>query len=230
MGCYANFAVGTTSFSTATYGEICASGLSNPASDWSKHNSFFLKNPSVRYLASVIQFGALSHCLLEHVVEVQMVGGCCSALISPISDLTTLLYPMNVVLLFKCVGPSMLPTFNTIGDIVIVDRLSSTRNVRKGNVVVSNSPVNPGQTICKRVAGLPGDRMVIGTPPWHGEVIVPPGHVWLLGDNPWNSSDSRKYAVCLKSFFFFFVKTIPHTTQRFLIYLNGLVMAQCRLA
>ncbi len=90
----------------------------------------------------------------------------------------------------------MLPTFNTIGDVVIVDRLSSTRNVRKGDVVVSNSPVNPGQAVCKRVAGLSGDRMTIGTLPWHGEVIVPPGHVWLLGDNPWNSSDSRKYAAC----------------------------------
>ncbi len=49
--------------------------------------SFLLKKSSVRYLASVIQFGALSHCLLEHVVEVQMVG-CCSALFSHVSGLT----------------------------------------------------------------------------------------------------------------------------------------------
>ncbi len=120
--------------------------------------------------------------------------GCYSALFSPTRKWPDpFSHSVNIVILLKCVGPSMLPTFNTVGDIVIVDRLSSTRNVWKGDIVVSNSPVNPKQTICKRVSGLPGDRMIIGTPPWHGEVIVPPGHVWLLGDNPWNSSDSRKY-------------------------------------
>ncbi len=95
----------------------------------------------------------------------------------------------------------MLPTFNTVGDVVIVDRLSSTRNVRKGDVVVSKSPANPGQDVCKRIAGLPGDSMMVGTFPWRGRVIVPPGHVWLLGDNPWNSSDSRKYATSHVLFF-----------------------------
>ncbi len=49
--------------------------------------SSLLQKSGVRFLASVIQFGALSHCLLEHVVEVRMVG-CYSALFSHVSGLT----------------------------------------------------------------------------------------------------------------------------------------------
>jgi mitochondrial inner membrane protease subunit 1 len=57
-----------------------------------------------------------------------------------------------------------------------------------GDVVVSQNPNRPG-TICKRIVGLPGDRILL----WNGDIlVVPDHHVWLEGDNPSNSLDSRQ--------------------------------------
>lgn len=52
--------------------------------------------------------------------------------------------------------------------------------------------------VCKRVIGLPGDVI---TPPhsshhnqqhWgSASITVPEGHVWIEGDNPQDSRDSR---------------------------------------
>lgn len=59
-----------------------------------------------------------------------------------------------------------------------------------GDVVVAHHPSRPG-TVCKRVTGLPGDQVLLSG---GGKMItVPDGHVWLEGDNPGNSSDSRLY-------------------------------------
>lgn len=59
-----------------------------------------------------------------------------------------------------------------------------------GDVVVANHPNRPG-TICKRVAGLPGDRIILKRT---GRLeTVPNGHVWLEGDNAYKSNDSRHY-------------------------------------
>jgi inner membrane protease subunit 1 len=63
-------------------------------------------------------------------------------------------------------------------------------------VVIAQSPSNPAQTVCKRIRGLEGD--VLRTSKRHrydkGKIItVPSGHVWLEGDNQFNSSDSRHY-------------------------------------
>ena len=75
----------------------------------------------------------------------------------------------------QCVGPSMLPTFNNRGDVVIFERVHitvftplcselkfmsesqiSARNgyIARGDVVVSRSPTNPVQLVCKRVVAL----------------------------------------------------------------------------
>lgn len=53
--------------------------------------------------------------------------------------------------------------------------------------------MNPHQFICKRIAALPGDT--IGQR-YHFNSFrqtVPSGHVWLLGDNKSNSTDSREF-------------------------------------
>jgi mitochondrial inner membrane protease subunit 1 len=57
-----------------------------------------------------------------------------------------------------------------------------------GDVVVSQNPNRPG-TICKRVVGLPGDQVILLN---GGMILVPDHHVWLEGDNPSNSMDSRQ--------------------------------------
>ena len=71
-----------------------------------------------------------------------------------------------------------------------------------GDVVVLQHPDRVG-TVCKRVLGLPGDMVTKPTrrtKKQHildrrrpGLYVVPDGHIWVEGDNPWNSSDSRNY-------------------------------------
>ena len=62
----------------------------------------------------------------------------------------------NVFEVTACVGPSMLPTFNRFGDIVLVERRI---DVGKGDVVVSRSPTNPKHMVCKRVVAVGGERV-----------------------------------------------------------------------
>ena len=70
-----------------------------------------------------------------------------------------------------CVGPSMLPTFNQWGDVVLVDRTpvcfannrpqaaKKKNGIGKGDVVVSRSPTNPKHMVCKRVVAVGGERV-----------------------------------------------------------------------
>ena len=121
----------------------------------------------------------------------------------------------------QCYGPSMLPTFNARGDVLLSefysvytdglqigeptgpaslgkDQFSAdiTEFLCAGDVVMARSPQNPKDMICKRVLGLGGDDVVVvpayGTSP-KTTVRVPRGHVWLQGDNTINSTDSRTY-------------------------------------
>lgn len=59
-----------------------------------------------------------------------------------------------------CVGPSMQPTLNSSGDIILTECISHRRGkIERGDVVVAISPRDPGTAVCKRVCGLPGDRV-----------------------------------------------------------------------
>mmetsp|Transcript_5587 Transcript_5587/g.5776 ORF Transcript_5587/g.5776 Transcript_5587/m.5776 type:complete len:165 (+) Transcript_5587:83-577(+) len=106
-------------------------------------------------------------------------------------------YVGNVTL---CVGPSMVPTFDEKGDLVVVDCFSQKilhRSYQQGDVVISVCPYDPEKTICKRIVALPGDTVSVQKKEY-GQIrdtitTVPRGHVWLQGDNPLNSTDSRSY-------------------------------------
>lgn len=88
-----------------------------------------------------------------------------------------------------CSGPSMEPTISS-KDILFTEHISTRLGwFRKGDIIISKCPYNPKQHICKRVVGLPGDRIRHA----YTTHIVPIGHVWLEGDNSSNSTDSRIY-------------------------------------
>ena len=127
---------------------------------------------TVESVKQLVQFGCLLHLIHEYGV-----------------DVTT------------CVGPSMQPTFNDVGDVVIMERLTPhLHRYTRGDVVIAKSPTNANQTVCKRIRALEGDMVTVpsdlaalmGGTADH-KIRIPKGHVWLEGDNSLNSTDSRYY-------------------------------------
>mmetsp|Transcript_3169 Transcript_3169/g.6551 ORF Transcript_3169/g.6551 Transcript_3169/m.6551 type:complete len:145 (-) Transcript_3169:65-499(-) len=88
------------------------------------------------------------------------------------------------------VGPSMQPTLNDAGDVIIIDKITPRiRGYRKDDVVLLKSPINPKNIMCKRIVAGPGEVVKQG-----GEFfLVPPGHIWVEGDNKDQSMDSREF-------------------------------------
>jgi signal peptidase I len=104
----------------------------------------------------------------------------------------------------------MAPTL-TDGQLVLTRSLRPAHAVGRGDLVVLDSPVEPGQHVVKRVVGLPGEKVAFdagrvsidGRPlpepyaspsVFRGEYDVPPGHVLVLGDNRDVSSDGRSWS------------------------------------
>lgn len=113
----------------------------------------------------------------------------------------------------------MEPTLHS-NNILITERISPRfQRIIRGDIIIAKNPNNPMQNICKRVIGLPGDRIITKSslhlnPFKSGDsnstvdktddesttnvftskaIVVPRGHVWIEGDNSENSSDSRFY-------------------------------------
>jgi inner membrane protease subunit 1 len=96
-----------------------------------------------------------------------------------------------VVDLTLCTGPSMEPMLHNNSDLVLLDRLSPfLGRIKRGDIVVADSPTRPGQTVCKRIAAVAGEPIPNS---FFKDAVVPPDCVWLLGDNRHNSTDSRIY-------------------------------------
>lgn len=96
-----------------------------------------------------------------------------------------------MTLTFQCSGPSMEPTLET-NNILFTEHITPRlQRLRKGDIIIAKCPTDPKQNICKRITGLPGDKVRGHFP--RGSQVVPRGHVWLEGDNTNNSKDSRIY-------------------------------------
>lgn len=90
----------------------------------------------------------------------------------------------------------MNPTLNSRGDVLFTEYLSPRlSSLHAGDIVVATKPTNPRVSILKRIRGMPGDTIWVH--PSHSrmpiQITLPPGHVWLEGDNHHQSTDSRHY-------------------------------------
>ena len=123
---------------------------------------------------------------------------------------------------FSIPSASMEPTLR-IGDRVLVYRLAyDFHSPRRGDVIVFHEPGQPTATtpLVKRVAAVAGDSVavhdgylylngtrqeepfIMGHPIQKGfaAVTVPPGSLWVMGDNRNDSGDSRVFgAVSVKA-------------------------------
>lgn len=97
-------------------------------------------------------------------------------------------------------GPSMMPTIDEEGEIALESILTYKlypSSLARGDLVTLPSPLDPSRIICKRIAGLPGDIICVDPTglkaPSTEHVVVPKGHVWLIGDNATVARDSRDY-------------------------------------
>ncbi|XP_018326370.1 mitochondrial inner membrane protease subunit 1 [Agrilus planipennis] len=89
-----------------------------------------------------------------------------------------------------CSGPSMEPTLHT-NDVLLTEHFTPRlRDIKRGDILIVKCPTECEQLICKRVTALPGDKVQVG---YQSSVVIPMGHMWLEGDNYFNSLDSRSY-------------------------------------
>lgn len=108
---------------------------------------------------------------------------------------------------FAITENSMAPVLED-GDWVIAQKRTGVP--RRGDIVVLDDPSGSGLSLVKRVIGLPGEKVMatnghvlidgailaerwaVGSTGPDGTWIVPPSHVWVLGDNRGHStSDGR---------------------------------------
>lgn len=70
-------------------------------------------------------------------------------------------------------GPSMLPTLNLTGDVVLAEHVSHRiGKVGRGDLVLVRSPVDPRRILTKRVVGMEGDTVCFYVDPMYSQTTV----------------------------------------------------------
>ncbi|KAH6915023.1 peptidase S24/S26A/S26B/S26C [Coprinopsis sp. MPI-PUGE-AT-0042] len=111
----------------------------------------------------------------------------------------TLIFLTNIFDIKVVNGRSMSPTLNPDWslhrDVVILDRTVAwnPRSLNRGDIVMLKSPLDPNYKLIKRIIAVEGD--VVNTLPPHPrkQVVISEGHVWIEGDDHYNSDDSNIY-------------------------------------
>lgn len=115
------------------------------------------------------------------------IGGWVGALLGGVA---TLVLARRFITRFEVSGESMSPALHP-GDYLICESLSPFLGlIRRGSLVVIESPAKPGLRVIKRVAGVGGDYISSDV---NTKLQVPPGHLFVVGDNPAQSTDSRSF-------------------------------------
>jgi signal peptidase I len=135
-----------------------------------------------------------------------------------IAVLLALVIRTFVVQAFKIPSGSMLPTLQ-IGDHILVNKfINYFRPIQRGDIIVFKFPQDESRDFIKRVIGLPGETLEIrgkevlingkaldesyavygdwpvprlGDRERLGPVVIPPGRLFMMGDNRDHSMDSR---------------------------------------
>lgn len=94
-------------------------------------------------------------------------------------------------------GTSMQPTLNPNGGagtdkVFVSQRGSRLYDIHRGDVVAVTAPNNPRMKLIKRVIGVAGDTVVTRNYK-NVVVVVPPGYLWIEGDNGQASLDSNTF-------------------------------------
>ncbi|TCD67673.1 Arginyl-tRNA--protein transferase 1 [Steccherinum ochraceum] len=116
-------------------------------------------------------------------------------------------------------GRSMQPTLNPDSslarDVVVFDRWSIVLgNWKRGDVVALLSPSDQ-KLIVKRLVALPGDTVKTLPPYPDQEVVIPEGHAWVEGDEPFRSEDSNYFGPVPLGLFDSKLSFIVYPFQRF---------------
>lgn len=96
------------------------------------------------------------------------------------------------------IGRSMYPTLNKGGsEVFFPDIIAVTRydrfDVKTGDVVCFRSPVDPSRVLVKRIIAREGEWVAVNLGGFFARFKVPPGKLWVEGDNRDHSLDSRRF-------------------------------------
>ncbi|TFK43652.1 peptidase S24/S26A/S26B/S26C [Crucibulum laeve] len=91
--------------------------------------------------------------------------------------------------------PTLNPDSSRWRDIGLFNRfdIHSMHNYKRDDIVCLRSPEYKDRVLIKRILAVEGDTVRTLPPYPTREVRIPPGHVWVEGDEPFNSDDSNRF-------------------------------------